>query len=452
MNISCEGTIAAIATAPGAGAIGVIRLSGTKALDILKTIWRGKTDPGRFEAGRVYVGSVVDPVDSSALDSVLVFWMKGPHSYTGEDLVEIQAHGGRTILETLLEKLVQAGARLAHPGEFTRRAFLNGRLDLTQAEAVADLIAASSREAARLAESQLSGSLSQYVKKLKNDLTVLRAQMEAMIDFPEDEDLQGLHDDEIGERIGRVRGSIAGLLATYRQGHVFRDGVRVAIVGKPNVGKSSLLNALLGEDRAIVHPTPGTTRDLIEETILIDGLPVRFIDTAGLRQGAEPIEAEGIRRTRERISGADLVLAVFDSSRPWEVEDDDLLKTVSGKEVFRLYNKEDLPPSFDLKINGIKISAKEGTGIRELKQAIFSHFVRRETPAEVVLTNVRHKVALEKGLQMLEKVAESAHQKISLEFLASDLLIATHHLAEITGEITNDEVLGEIFSRFCLGK
>lgn len=451
--------IVAIATPPGNGAIGIIRLSGRGVIPILSTVWKGKTPPGRFEPRQVYLGQIWDPIKGESLDEALLFFMKAPHSYTGEDLIEIQAHGGAYLLERILELLLSVGARVAEPGEFTRRAFQNGRLDLVQAEAVADLINASSQEAARLASQQLSGALSQYVSKLRKNLLVLRAQMEAMIDFPEDEDVQGLHYNEVSERVESVSKLIVDLIATYQAGRAYREGVKIAIVGKPNVGKSSLLNALLGEERAIVHSLPGTTRDTVEETVLLNGLQVRFIDTAGLREGIESVEQEGIRRSWGKLQEADLVLVVFDSSRPWDSEDDLVFEAVSGRPHFALYNKIDLSPKFsskelDQKIGStpLLISTKTREGLDLLKERVRSHFLKKEFPSDMTITHLRHKLALEKGLVALARAGEAAKQKTSLEFLAADLLIAANHLAEITGEVTTDQLLDEIFSKFCIGK
>lgn len=452
-------TIAAISTPPGDGAIGIIRLSGGDATTLLGKVWEGKTPVSHFKPGRIYLGKINNLEDGSPLDEVLVFLMKAPSSYTGEDLIEAQGHGGQRIMELLLKNFVRAGARMAEPGEFTKRAFLNGRIDLAQAEAVADLIHASSTKAAALAERQLEGSLSRYVGKLRNHLKVMRSQMEAMIDFPEDEDVQALHYDEASERIERIDRQIRLLLETYEEGRLFREGLRVAIIGKPNAGKSSLFNALLREDRAIVHPTPGTTRDLIEETLDLQGLAVRFIDTAGLRQHTGTIEAEGIRRTRERLQQADLVLAVFDASRPWEKEDEDVLEAAGRKAIFVL-NKIDLTQNLMISTSrlpspNLKISAKTGEGIDELKKRIFSRFVKTDSKGErddLILTNLRHRTALQKGLEAIRRVQEGCSEKRSLELLTADLTVAMNHLGEVTGEVTNEEILSEIFSKFCIGK
>lgn len=457
-----EDTIAAISTPTGNGAIGIVRLSGPEALSILSKVWQGRTPASEFEARRVYSGQIKDLESGAPLDHVLVFLMKAPHSYTGEDLIEVQAHGGQRLLELVLQNFVRAGARMADPGEFTKRAFLNGRMDLTQAEAVADLIHASSSRSVTLAGRQLEGRLATFVGKLRNDLKVMRAQMEAMIDFPEDEDVQGLHYDEVIERVQVIGAQISGLLKTYEEGRYLKEGIRVAIVGKPNAGKSSLFNALLREDRSIVHPTPGTTRDLIEEFVDLYGLAVRFVDTAGIRGGEDSVESEGIRRTRERVRQSDLILVVLDSSRPFDTEDEMVLEAVDEflgtKTAFYLYNKSDLP----LKITSVKLegrnplslSAKTGEGVEDLKQKIFSHFIKATSSesSDLILANLRHRTALQKGLDALQKVTEGSREKRSLEFLVADLTIAMDHLGEVTGEVTSDEILGEIFSRFCIGK
>jgi len=474
--ISANDTIVAISTAPGNGAIGIIRLSGPESLAILTKVWDGKPSVGAFQPKTIYLGNIRDLTSEAPLDEAIVFWMKSPASYTGEDLVEVQAHGGQRLLEILLQNFVAAGARPADPGEFTRRAFLNGRIDLIQAEAVADLINASGTRAIREAERQLEGRLSDTVRLLRNELKVLRAQMEAMIDFPEDEDVQGLHYDEAKERIGLIQSRISSLISTYEEGRSIREGVKIAIVGKPNVGKSSLFNALLNDDRAIVHSTPGTTRDFLEESLDLKGLSVRFIDTAGIRESKDVLEGEGIRRSLERLSKADLILAVFDGSQPLNHEDHTVLEMVKGISSFYLMNKMDLlqgdgwpEGNFlerEAKRVGDKkfpegtgpvfgISAKNGEGIRGLKDRIFSHVVKhpdRAQGSDLIVTNLRHRVGLQKGLDALEDASKGCDEKRTLELLVTDLTSAMNALGEITGEVTNDEILGEIFSRFCIGK
>lgn len=437
--------IAAIATAPGNGGVGIIRISGLGALAVLEGVWEGSVRPSGFEPRRVYIGRI-------AFDQVLAFFLKAPSSFTGEDVVEIQAHGGRRGMELLLERVLEAGARMARPGEFTERAFLNGRMDLAQAEAVADLIAATSERAVTLAGRQLEGRLSEYVGKLRNEIKVMRAQMEARIDFPEDEDVQGLRYEEVLERLTSLKARIESLVASYEEGRYLREGVRIAIVGKPNAGKSSLFNALLQDERSIVHPSPGTTRDTVEEVLDLGGLAVRFIDTAGIRPGENGVEAEGIRRSRQKIDQADLSLFVLDSSRPWDVQDDRVRELIGGRRALTVFNKTDLSPAFDPPKDAIRVSAKTGEGVEGLKKAMAAAFSERTDHAEVILTNLRHREALLKGAEALERVAEGARAAMSLELLAADLAIAMDALGEVTGEVTNEEILGEIFSKFCIGK
>lgn len=438
-----DDTIAAIATAPGNGGVGIIRISGPEALNVLAASWKGPS-PLTFEPRRVYIGRI-------DFDQALAFFMKGPASYTGENVVEIQTHGGRRGLEMILERILKAGARMAHPGEFTQRAFLNGRMDLAQAEAVADLINASSARAVTLAGRQLEGQLSDYVGKLRNELKVMRAQMEAMIDFPEDEDVQGLRYEEVSERVTRVQDRILSLLRSYEEGRYLRDGIRIAIVGKPNVGKSSLFNTLVQDERAIVHPTPGTTRDTIEETLDLSGLTVRFIDTAGIRKGESSIESEGIRRSRHKIDQADLVLFVIDGSHPRDHYDGEIESLVRERPCIEIINKADLPLASEHNSANLRVSAKTGAGIDELKKAIVSRFLKDET-SEVILTNLRHRQALERGLASLKDVSHGAREARALELLAADLTIAMNALGEVTGEVSTEEILGEIFSKFCIGK
>ena len=455
-NFVLEDTIAAIATAPGNGAIGIIRLSGPQTYPIFNKCWDGpslETQP----IGKAVLGSFLDLESQKPLDQVLLLLFRNPHSYTGEDVIEIHAHGGQLLLNHLLTQLLRAGARSAEPGEFTKRAFLNGKLDLIQAESVADLISASSDQAAHMAEKYLQGQLSETIKKMRNELKVLRAQMEAMIDFPEDEDVQGLYYEEINDRIDRISKKVTALLSTYEEGRRMREGIRVAIVGKPNVGKSSLFNALLQENRAIVHSSPGTTRDLIEECLVLNGLTLRFIDTAGIREIQDSVEEEGIRRAQEKLSTADLVLVVLDLSQPLTSEDTKVFSLVSqNSNVLLVLNKSDLPTQLALQklpYKQISVSSKSGDGIEDLKQNIVSHFQKNSVNSDgIVITHLRHRIALEKALRSLVQLRQSSGDKLSLEFLVADLNSLTDQLGEMTGEITNDEILGEIFSNFCIGK
>ena len=448
-------TIVAISTPAGNGAIGIIRLSGPEALLFLGKLWKGHVPVSEFRPSQVYVGPLHSLENQSLLDQVVTFYRQAPHSYTGEDVVEVQGHGGRQLLELLLKNFLVAGARMAEPGEFTKRAFLNGRMDLAQAEAVADLIHATSEKAAQLANRQREGRLSEYVRGLRDKLKVMRAQMEAMIDFPEDEDVQGLHHEEVSERVESLSLQINHLLKTYEEGRILREGARIAIIGKPNVGKSSLFNALLQSDRAIVHATPGTTRDLIEEVLNLRGLSVRFIDTAGIRKGEGGIEQEGIRRSQERLKQADLVLAVFDISRPLDAEDEMVRESIGEISVLSVFNKKDLAPAFQPPNPHLSLSAKSGSGVEELKNEIYSHFINLDKntgQSDLILSNLRHHTALQNGWDTLQRLKKACEEKRPLELLVSDLTVAMNFLSEVTGEVTNDEILGEIFAKFCIGK
>lgn len=459
-----EDTIAAIATAAGNGAVGIVRLSGPDAVSILAKVWQGAVSPGQFRSRRIYTGRILSPRRGVPIDHVVAFLMRAPSSYTGEDVIEVQGHGGQRVMELLLEALILAGARPAGPGEFTRRAFVNGQMDLSQAEAVADLIGAGSARAVELAERQLEGKLSEYVERLRNELKVMRAQMEAMIDFPEDEDVGALQYEEAEGRIEGIAGQVRRLLESYEEGRLIREGIRVAIVGKPNAGKSSLFNALLRQDRAIVHAAPGTTRDVLEETLDLKGIMVRLMDTAGIRAGRDLIESEGIRRARERLSGADLVLVVLDSSRPLDHEDEMVFEMLGEKGCLFVYNKVDLPPAFPpeaiCELRGgasavISVCATEGEGIDDLKKALVERFFSQTVAgpgAELTLTNLRHRVALEAGESALRKAAKASGDRMSLEFVAADLAVAMNCLGEVTGEVTTEEILDAIFSKFCIGK
>ncbi|MDO8461651.1 MAG: tRNA uridine-5-carboxymethylaminomethyl(34) synthesis GTPase MnmE [Deltaproteobacteria bacterium] len=446
---SLADTIAAIATPSGFGGIGIIRLSGPKAIEVADHCWVSLKKLKELPDRQLTRGKVLD-------DQAMAVVMRAPDSYTGEEVVEFHCHGSPVLLQSILTGLFKNGARPAEPGEFTKRAFLNGKLDLVQAEAVADLIASETEKGAELAARQLSGFLSGVIGKIKNDLMVMRAQIEAMIDFPEDEDVQGLYSEEMSGRVEDLKNRVTRLLATFEEGRRFREGVQVVICGRPNVGKSSLLNALLEEDRAIVHPTPGTTRDLVDGAINLNGLPVRFIDTAGIREGLGSIESEGIRRSWEKVRSADLILFLVDRSLPFQEEDFSLYEKIADKKPLIIFNKKDLPAASTASplTPLLEISAQEKEGIGELKALLYERLIgsSKSSSAELLLTNPRHKNCLGETLLALERVSEGVAQKISFEFLAADLLGAANHLAEITGEITHDEILGEIFARFCLGK
>jgi tRNA modification GTPase len=431
-------TIAAIATPPGRGAIGIVRVSGALAPKIARRLL------GRLPQPRVATFLAARDARGELLDEGLALSFPAPHSYTGEPAFEFQGHGGPMVLQSVLAACVDAGARLAEPGEFTRRAFLNGKLDLAQAEAVADLIDAASREAARSALRSLQGEFSAAVDALVAQLVELRALTEAMLDFP-DEEVDTLHRDDADARLARVRAALDEVYAKSRQGSLLREGIHVVLAGRPNVGKSSLLNRLAGEERAIVTPIAGTTRDALREPIQIEGVPLVVIDTAGLRPSSDLVERLGIERTRCELERADIVIAVFEAGEAHAPLND----MPAGTETIEVYNKIDLAPAFTAPAGAVAVSAKTGAGLDDLKRAILTAAGWRATGETVFLARERHLRALQRAAAHLQA---AAHEPQHWELFAEELRLAQTALAGITGEITADDLLGEIFSRFCIGK
>lgn len=455
-----DDTIAAIATPFGIGGLGVIRISGPRALEIARKIFRPKLPPDDLPARRVRYGHVIDPDTGEVIDEVLVLYMRAPHSYTREDVVEISGHGGQVVLRRILELVLRKGAREALPGEFTKRAFLNGRIDLTQAEAVLDLISAQSEQALRLAQRQLEGGLSERVRRLKEGLLSVLAPIEAWLDIPEEE-IPPPGREEVLRGIGAVVEEIEGLLEHYRQEVIYREGVRTALLGKVNVGKSSLFNRLLGRERAIVTPIPGTTTDLIEETLVLDGIPFCLVDMAGVGRPRDMVEEEGVRRARREAEGAELLLLVLDGSSPLDDEDLALLEEVKGRPAIVVINKADLPLSVSPEQvppvgEVVLTSALKGEGIRELKGKMVDVVRKRHglgAPSELVPVNSRHKKVLERAKGDLLKIKEElARGEPQWDLVALDIRRVMEELGEVTGETTPEEVLEEIFSRFCVGK
>lgn len=451
-------TIAAISTPLGEGGIGIVRVSGTDAGRIAGNIFRKKRDGG-LESHRFYYGSIIDPDDDHIIDDGMVVLMRAPHSYTREDVLEIQCHGGSLVVRRILEQVLAAGARPAEPGEFTKRAFLNGRIDLVQAEAVIDIIRSKTEASLALAQHQRMGLLSRRIATVRDNLVHALALIEAHIDFPEDEvgpDATG----EITRLAGEAGNCIESLLAGYSEGKVLREGVSVLIAGKPNVGKSSLLNTLLREKRAIVTSVPGTTRDIIEEVVNIRGLPVRLLDTAGIRPTDDPVEKIGVKMTLERIPRSDLVLFMVDGSRPFDHEDELLLSALAAIRVLVVRNKIDLPASARLpvELDGwpvIEISARSGQGIDSLKTAIRDVFLSGaavDSREYVALSQARHRDALDKANSALIRFHDAIAVGAALELLACEIRDALHAIGQVTGETTPDELLDLIFSRFCVGK
>ena len=458
-----DDTIAAIATPLGEGGLAVIRLSGAQALAIADNsflpVGKSSLKPSAAPTHTIQFGKIVR--DGKVIDEVLLAVLRAPRTFTREDTVEISCHGGLLPAKLVLDTLLAQGARLAEPGEFTKRAFLNGRIDLAQAEAVADVIHSRTELALAAANEQLAGKLSQRINQLRDDLMLTLAHVEAHIDFP-DEDISP---DTKGKLLQRLESGIAfmdELLHTANEGQILRRGIRAAIVGRPNAGKSSLLNQLLGHDRAIVSPIAGTTRDTIEETANIRGLPVVFIDTAGLREARDEIELEGIRRSRASLAQAEFILHVLDASEPLTVADENYFAEFAGKKRILVRNKTDLPVK--LLNSGFRILNSElpivdvcclsGKGIENLKDAIKSLVWAGEIKAEMlqVTINSRHQDALNRARRTARQATDALRADTSLELVAMDLRIAANAVGEIVGKTTTEDLLDSIFSTFCIGK
>ncbi len=482
--VNLDDTIVAIATPPGRGGIGVVRLAGPEACRIALSMLRLKHD---LEPGRAVLGELVEPCGAGALaredfsvkeaprragapaphshnhnqsqriDEVVVTYFAKPHSYTTDDIIEISAHGSPVVLRHAVELAVARGARLAEPGEFTMRAFLNGRIDLTQAEAVRDLIESQTLYQAKVAAQQLEGALSQRLQPIKQKLVELIALLEAGIDFAED-DVSVLPAQRILEHISTVRGPLEELAASFAYGKLVHEGFTLAIVGRPNVGKSSLFNRLVESERAIVTATPGTTRDLVTETVALGGIPVKLVDTAGIRRALDEAESIGIRKSMEALADADLVLVVLDSSQPVGAEDLQLVETVRQRPAILVENKSDITSSqFTVpgsQLRRVRASALTSEGIPELRAEILRHVGgeyggRGETG---FLTNARHQGLVRDALSALDGAVSAVRAEVPHEMVLLDLYNALRPLDEITGATTNDDILNLIFSRFCIGK
>jgi tRNA modification GTPase len=465
-------TICAIATAAGEGGIGIVRLSGPDALSIASRVARLRSGKSLscLSSHTLHLADLEFPSSVGAkgdhgferkmgvFDEALVVYMKGPRSFTAEDVVEVHSHGGPVVLALLCEACVQAGARLAAPGEFTKRAFLNGRLDLSQAEAVLDTIRAKSAMGLQIAQRHLRGELAHEVGGARSVLLGVLAHVEAGIDFV-DEDISFVQREELVDAIEHAASVIEKLETTARDGRMLREGARVVIVGRPNVGKSSLMNRLLRQERAIVTPLPGTTRDMIEESMDLDGVVVRFVDTAGIRKATDPVELEGIKRSQSAQKDADLVLVIIDGHAPLTNEDKELFKTVVSSSCLLVINKGDLPRAVDIAelpsgTEVLVISAKTGLGLEKLKASIRARLVSPgfEVNESLVVTNVRHRTALRRAQESLAHASESVRKGLAGELVAMDLRVAADALGEITGTITTDDILEKIFSEFCIGK
>lgn len=467
-------TIAAIATPIGSGGIGIIKISGQNAFSIAEAIFqrsRPSWGVGRPEgealifplkSHRLYHGYIVHPETGRVLDEVLLSAMKGPRTYTREDVIEINTHSGYIVMASILDLVLQKGARLADPGEFTKRAYLSGRIDLTQAEAVIDIINSRTEKSLEIATSQIKGDLKNRIEFMRHSLIDILTQVEAAIDFPED--VGDLIDVESVNQIlnKTVIDELSDMVAQYENAHFLRDGLKMIVVGRPNVGKSSLMNRLIKYDRAIVTPIPGTTRDLIEETLNIRGIPVIIADSAGLHETKDPVEVIGIEKTKEYIHTSDLILFMIDASDPFTIEDNKIYQTIGDKRLVLVINKIDLvedgfkpeiPETWD-KIPSVKISALYGNGLSSLKDliaklAIGDHHLDVQS---TIIPNLRHKLALEKSLGFAVSAGEELRKGTSFEFVAIDIKATLDGLGEIIGTVAKEELLDQIFNRFCIGK
>ena len=467
-------TITAVATPIGSGGIGIIKISGQKALTIAKSIFRksphitadplasNSSWPSALQSHRLYHGYIVDSEKGRVLDEVLLSVMLAPHTYTKEDVVEINTHSGHVVLASTLDLVLRHGARLAEPGEFTKRAYLNGRIDLTQAEAVIDIINSRTDKALQVAASQIKGDLKRRVESIRGVLLDILTETEAAIDFPED--IEDVINTEAAAAVitDQVMAALKDLLQQHEEARVFRDGLKLAVVGKPNVGKSSLMNRLLQSDRAIVTSIPGTTRDLIEETLNIRGIPVVVADTAGLHETDNPVEIIGIQKTKEYINGADLILFMVAAGEPWSREEFEIYETIHHKNLILVVNKIDLvaegfepeiPDSWK-HVPRIQISALYSRGLNELKDLIARAAVGdyRLEPGNTIIPNRRHKMALQRSLELASSAVDEIRKQTPFELIAIDLQEAIDALGEIIGLTAREDVLDQIFSRFCIGK
>lgn len=476
-----DDTIAAISTPQGQGGISIVRLSGPESLKIAADLLQSKSGRQLSVPSRKIsrVGYIVDPETGRRIDEVILHLMPGPKTYTREDMAEINCHGGMMPVRAVLQILLNHGARLAEPGEFTKRAFLNGRIDLSQAEAVIDIIRSKTELSEQIAMQQLEGRLSDEIKVQISRLTDVCAHIEAYIDFPE-EDIDQLTLGQLAESIGSIINALDVLSKGYDEGRFFREGVSVAIVGKPNVGKSSLMNSLLKRDRAIVTDLPGTTRDVLEEMLNIKGLPVRIMDTAGIREAHDLAEVEGVRRSLKALEGADVVVALLDAGRPADEADREVIEKASLKKTIALFNKSDKNPAADLKgLRGVslrradtgaefikvdeteseapllRISAATGQGLEGLKNMLYDMCVYQQhggSAEGLLITNLRHKVLIDNASAALSEALSAMSCNEPHEITAISLREALDSLGQITGAVTTDDILNKIFSDFCIGK
>ncbi|WP_461613562.1 tRNA uridine-5-carboxymethylaminomethyl(34) synthesis GTPase MnmE [Clostridium sp. Marseille-QA1073] len=453
-------TIAAVATTVGEGGVSIIRVSGDNSLKIVSSIFEGKNKRGLddIKSYTMRYGHIVDK-DKNHIDEVIVSYMKGPRSFTAEDVVEINCHGGIIATNRVMQEVLKAGARMAEPGEFSKRAFLNGRIDLSQAEAIVDIINAKTELSMKSALMQSEGGISKEIEVLRNDLLSTIAHIEATVDYPED-DLEEVTADMAVVKLNEVLLTINNLLDTADEGKILREGLNTVIVGKPNVGKSSLLNALTKENRAIVTDIPGTTRDVIEEYINISGVPIKIIDTAGIRETEDLVEKIGVEKSKEKINEADLIILILDNSRAIEEEDKEIIEYIKDKKYIVLLNKIDL----DGKINKddliglnsdyiFNVSIKTGENIEKIKECIKELFFKGEIATnDIIITNTRHKEALFRAKENIESAIDALKNTFAIDLASIDIRNAWTILGQITGNTLEENIIDKIFSEFCLGK
>lgn len=460
-------TIAAIATPPGEGGIGIVRLSGKDAAEVADAFFQAANkrhnnhSVAEFESHKVVYGHIIDD-NGCIIDESLCIPMWAPNSYTKEDVVEIQSHGGALIVRRILELALKNGARLAEPGEFTKRAFLNGRLDLSQAQSVMDIIKARTDASLRMAAGHLQGRFSEEIRQMRHDILEIIAHLEASIDFPED-DIEDIAKENACKKITSIKEHIGRILSTFKTGRILRDGLMTAIIGKPNVGKSSLLNALLQEDRAIVTEIPGTTRDSLEEYANIGGVPVRIIDTAGIRDTEDKVEQIGVKKSVSYIKKADLILALFDASSELSPEDEEIIDLLKGREGIVLLTKKDLPAKLDVeqlkkKIGSsfkyISISTTNGEGLKDLENSIVDRVYSGAAGQgeACFVSSVRQAKALKDAEHSLAECLHTINMGMAEDFIVIDVRSAWEKLGEITGDTVNEDIIDQIFSQFCIGK
>jgi tRNA modification GTPase len=457
-------TIAAISTPMGEGAIAIVRLSGDDAISIADKLFRGVGEKRLIDvqSHTIHYGHLLDPKDGQIVEEVMVSIMKGPKTFTKEDVVEINCHGGIVSVNRVLQHVLKNGARLAEPGEFTKRAFLNGRIDLSQAEAVMDLIRAKTDRAMNVALGQMEGRLSRLIRSLRQEILEILAHIEVNIDYPEYDDVEEMTHKMLREKAGYVREEIKKLLQTSEQGKILREGLSTVIVGRPNVGKSSLLNSLVHENKAIVTDIPGTTRDVIEEYVNVRGVPLRLLDTAGIRETEDIVERIGVERSRQVLKEADLILLVLNYSDSLTAEDENLFKVVEGMDVIIIINKTDLPQKIDLeRVHQLAVKHKivttsllEDRGVEELEEAIASLFFAGSIEAgdSTYVSNSRHIALLHQSLQTIEEALEGVEFGTPIDIIQIDLTRTWELLGEIIGDSVHESLIDQLFSQFCLGK